>query len=172
MASLVQCDMVPSIEMTRRIPPPQSQPQQSVNIAIGRGSPPPGHDQIRWVVVDSAGKRLHDDDLTWPAAWKLKEQLAGGRKVVSPRIEQAESMPPPVVAPVGVPPGVPGPRTEQAGLTLEALKLKEREQITGEWSAGITDVAGITNVADEDLPEVAAGVLADDELDDMLKDIG
>ncbi len=158
--ALVQGDMVRSFEMTRRIPPPQSPPKQSANVAIGRGSPPPGHDQLRWVVVDSAGNRLHDGDLTFHEAWKLKDQLAGGRKVVSPRIEQAEAVEvqaeavtvPTRVAPVGVPPGVPSPR-------------REKEAVAGSWAAGIT------NVDDDDVPEVVAGVIADDELDEMLKDI-
>jgi hypothetical protein len=103
------------------------------------------------VVVDSTGKRLHDDDLTFPAAWKLKEQLAGGRKVVSPRIEQAEAVPKPkpvvVTSHAGVPPGVPAIGPPAAGAAYHADD-------------------------DDDLPEVAAGAIADEELDDMLKDIG
>jgi hypothetical protein len=103
------------------------------------------------MVVDSSGKRLHDDDLTFPQAWKLKDRLAGDRKVVSPRIEQAAAVevtaPVEVLTPMGVPPGVP----RQAARDV---------------------FAGITNVADDDVPEVAAGVLADEELDEMLKDIG
>lgn len=99
-AALVQRDVIRSREMTRRIPPPPSPPKQSVNIAIGRGSPPADHDQFRWKVVDLDGERLHEDDLTWAEAWKLKEQLAGGRKVVSPRIEQVEQ-----AEPTGIPKG-------------------------------------------------------------------
>ncbi len=147
-AAVVQCDMVTSVEMTRRIPPPPSPPKQSVNIAIGRGSPPPGHDQVKWMVVDAAGERLHDDDLTFPEAWKLKEQLAGGRKVVSPRIEQAAPVevlaPVDVLTPIGVPPGVPRQRNEG--------------KLAGGWSG-------------EDVPEVEAAVRADEELEEMLKDM-
>lgn len=149
-AAVVQCDMVISVEMTRRIPPPPNPPKQSVNIAIGRGSPPPGHDQVKWMVVDAAGERLHDDDLTFPEAWKLKEQLAGGRKVVSPRIEQAAAVevtaPVDVLTPLGVPPGVPRPKSD----------------LTAAAAASALD----------DVPEVAAAVLADEELEEMLKDIG
>jgi len=171
-AAVVQCDMVTSLEMTRRIPPPPSPPKQSVNIAIGRGSPPPGHDQVKWMVVDAAGERLHDDDLTFPEAWKLKEQLAGGRKVVSPRIEQAAAVE--VLTPVGVPPGVPRQRPEVIAPLVDKLK----EQLAGGWSEGISDAGGTPDwdslrkpVVDDPPDEVEAAVRADEELEEMLKDM-
>lgn len=113
----------------------------------GRGTPPPGHDQVSWMVVGHDGARQNDKDLTWPEAWRLKEKLAGSRKVKSPRIEQVPESAAPASAPepVNTEPTV-NHRIPRAPVPAAA--------------PAPADV--------DDLPEVTAAAQADEDIDAML----
>ena len=110
------------------------------------------------MVVDAAGNRQHDGDLSFPEAFKLKDKLAGGRKVTSPRIEQAG--PVEVLTPLGVPPGV--PRLPDVSGPVPGYPKPV------DWSSPET----VDEFSDEDIPEVAAGANADEDLDRLLKEVG
>lgn len=120
----------------------------------GRGTPPPGHDQVSWMVVGHDGARQNDEDLTWPEAWRLKEKLAGSRKVKSPRIEQVTESAAPTSAPEPV----------STDPTVNHRMPRPPAPAALRAAPGVID--------HDDLPEeVAAASRADEDIDAMLAEM-